>query len=107
MAGRSADTEEHDRDGTRRACHPPSRRNRSPLRTRLRRATHSPAIDRATTTKGKVMGLALSELGGGAKAWSAENINDKISGRITLVERRQQRNLDTKQLETWGDGSPR
>jgi len=53
------------------------------------------------------MGLALSELGGGAKAWSAENINDKISGRIKLVERRQQRNMDNGQMETWPDGSPR
>lgn len=53
------------------------------------------------------MGLALSELGGGAKAWSADNIGDKISGRIRLVERRQQRNMDNGQMETWPDGSPR
>jgi hypothetical protein len=54
------------------------------------------------------MGLALSELGGGAKAWSAENMGDKIVGKITLVERRQQRSLDEKgKLETWDDGSPR
>lgn len=53
------------------------------------------------------MPLSLSELGGGSKAWSAENIGDKISGRIRLVERRQQRNLDNGQLETWPDGQPR
>lgn len=53
------------------------------------------------------MPLSLSELGGGAKAWSPENLGDKISGRIRLVERRQARSLDTKQLETWDDGSPK
>ena len=53
------------------------------------------------------MGLALSELGGGAKAWSAENIGDKISGRIKLVERRQQRSLEGGGLQTWDDGSPK
>jgi hypothetical protein len=53
------------------------------------------------------MGLALSELGGGAKAWSPENIGDKISGKIRLIERRQARSLDTKQLETWDDGTPK
>jgi hypothetical protein len=53
------------------------------------------------------MGLQLSELGGGAKAWSPENIGDKISGKIRLIERRQARSLDTKQLETWDDGSPK
>lgn len=53
------------------------------------------------------MPLALSELGGGAKAWSADNMGDRISGRIKLVERRQQRSLDGGKLETWDDGSPR
>ena len=53
------------------------------------------------------MGLALSELGGGAKAWSADNIGDKISGRIRLVERRQQRGMDGGGPQTWDDGSPR
>lgn len=53
------------------------------------------------------MGLQLSELGGGAKAWSPDNIGDKISGKIRLIERRQARSLDTKQLETWDDGSPK
>jgi hypothetical protein len=53
------------------------------------------------------MSLPLSELGGGAKAWSAENMGDKIVGKITLVERRQQRALDGGKPETWDDGSPR
>jgi len=53
------------------------------------------------------MGLPLSELGGGAKAWSAENMGDKVVGKIILVERRQQRALDGGKLETWDDGSPR
>jgi len=53
------------------------------------------------------MPLALSELGGGAKAWSAENIGDKISGRIRLVERRQQRGMEGGGLLTWDDGSPK
>lgn len=53
------------------------------------------------------MSLPLSELGGGAKAWSAESMGDKIVGKITLVERRQQRALDGGKPETWDDGSPR
>ena len=53
------------------------------------------------------MGLALTELGGGARAWSTDTVGDKISGTIRLVERRQQRSLDTNQLETWPDGQPR
>lgn len=53
------------------------------------------------------MSLPLSELGGGAKAWSAENLGEKISGKIKLVERRQQRALDGGKPETWDDGSPR
>jgi hypothetical protein len=53
------------------------------------------------------MSLPLSELGGGAKAWSAENLGEKISGKIRLVERRQQRALDGGKPETWDDGSPR
>lgn len=53
------------------------------------------------------MALQLSELGGGGNAWSADNIGDKISGTIRLIERRQARSLDTKQLETWDDGSPK
>jgi hypothetical protein len=53
------------------------------------------------------MSLPLSELGGGAKAWSADNMGDKIVGKITLVERRQQRAIDGGKPETWDDGSPR
>lgn len=53
------------------------------------------------------MPLSLSELGGGAKAWSAENIGDKIQGRIKLVERRQQRGMEGGGLLTWDDGSPK
>lgn len=53
------------------------------------------------------MPLSLTELGGGSKAWSADNIGDKISGKIKLVERRQQRNMDGGGLQTWDDGSPK
>ena len=53
------------------------------------------------------MPLSLNELGGGSKSWSAENLGDKISGKIKLVERRQQRNMDGGGLQTWDDGSPK
>lgn len=53
------------------------------------------------------MPLALSELGGGSKAWSADQVGDKIQGRIKLVERRQQRGLEGGGLLTWDDGSPK
>lgn len=53
------------------------------------------------------MPLSLNELGGGSKSWSADQIGDKISGRIRLVERRQQRQMDGGGLQTWDDGSPK
>jgi hypothetical protein len=53
------------------------------------------------------MGLELNEIGGGAKSFSPETIGDKISGRIRLVERRQQRSFDGGTPLTWDDGSPR
>ena len=52
-------------------------------------------------------GLNISDIDGGGKAWSPENIGDKVSGRITLVERRQQRGFDGGAPLTWDDGSPR
>src|SRR5262245_50735424 len=54
------------------------------------------------------MPVSVDELGGGgSKAWSAENLGEKVSGVIKLCERRQQRSLDTGKPETWDDGSPK
>lgn len=52
-------------------------------------------------------GLDLNEIGSGSKAWSAEEVGEKVSGIITLVERRQQRGFDGGAPLTWDDGSPR
>lgn len=52
-------------------------------------------------------GLAIGEIAGGGKAWSPENIGDRISGEIILIERRQQRSFDGGTPLTWDDGSPR
>ena len=51
--------------------------------------------------------LAIGEIEGGGKAWSAAEIGDKITGEIKLIERRQQRSYDGKEMLTWDDGSPR
>lgn len=53
------------------------------------------------------MPVQLSEIGGGGKSWSAENIGDKIKGRIRLVERRPQRAFGGGEELTWDDGRPR
>jgi hypothetical protein len=52
-------------------------------------------------------GLDINEIAGGGKAWSPDEVGDKISGTITLVERRQQRSFDGGAPLTWDDGSPR
>lgn len=52
-------------------------------------------------------GLAVGDIAGGGKAWSADNVGDKIVGEITLIERRQQRSFDGGSPLTWDDGSPR
>jgi len=52
-------------------------------------------------------GLAIGDIAGGGKAWSAEKIGDKVTGEITLIERRQQRSFDGGEGLTWDDGSPR
>jgi hypothetical protein len=53
------------------------------------------------------MPVALQEMGGGGKSWSPEQIGEKIEGKITLAERRQQRSFDGGAPLTWDDGSPR
>jgi hypothetical protein len=53
------------------------------------------------------MGLSISELGGGGKSWSPENIGDTIKGTIRLVERRPQREFGTGKDLLWDDGRPR
>jgi len=52
-------------------------------------------------------GLAIGDIAGGGKAWSPEKIGDRISGVITLIERRQQRSFDGGVPLTWDDGTPR
>jgi hypothetical protein len=53
------------------------------------------------------MPVALSEIGGGGKSWSPENLGEKIQGRIRLVERRPQRAFGSGEELTWDDGRPR
>ena len=53
------------------------------------------------------MPLSLSEIGGGGKSWSPENVGDKIAGRIRTVERRPQREFGGGADLTWDDGRPR
>jgi hypothetical protein len=53
------------------------------------------------------MGLSISELGGGGRSWSPENVGDKIKGTIQLVERRTQREFGSGKELTWDDGRPR
>ena len=38
-------------------------------------------------------GLAIGDIAGGGKAWSADKVGDKVVGEITLIERRQQRSI--------------
>ena len=52
-------------------------------------------------------GLNISDLESGGKSWTPEEIGDKISGKIALVERRQQRDFTTGDPLNWDDGSPR
>lgn len=51
--------------------------------------------------------MDINEIAGGGKAWSPENIGDKLEGTITLIERRQQRSFDDGSPLTWDDGTPR
>lgn len=53
------------------------------------------------------MPVQLSEIGGGGKSWSPENIGDKIKGRIRLIDRRPQREFGGGAELTWDDGRPR
>ena len=51
--------------------------------------------------------VPINEIASGGKFWSPENLGDKISGIIKLVERRQQRNFTTGDPEVWSDGKPK
>jgi hypothetical protein len=53
------------------------------------------------------MGLNLNEIASGSKAFPFEEIGDKVTGTILLVERRQQRSFDGGKPLEWDDGSPR
>lgn len=53
------------------------------------------------------MPLNTNEIAGGSKAFPFEEIGDKVTGQITLVERRQQRSFDSGKPLEWDDGSPR
>lgn len=53
------------------------------------------------------MGLEIGEIAGGGKSFQFDEIGDKCSGKITLIERRQQRAFDSGEPLTWDDGTPR
>ena len=53
------------------------------------------------------MGLDISEVAGGGKSFQFDEIGDKCSGKITLIERRQQRAFDSGKPLEWDDGTPR
>lgn len=44
--------------------------------------------------------------GGGSPAFKFEKIGDTVTGTITGIEVRQQRDFDTDELKTWDDGKP-
>jgi hypothetical protein len=51
--------------------------------------------------------MQISDIESGGKAWSADGIGDKLTGTITLIERRQQTSFTDNTPLTWDDGSPR
>jgi hypothetical protein len=53
------------------------------------------------------MPLPLSEMGGGGKSWSPQQIGDTIKGVIRLVDRRPQREFGSGKELMWDDGRPR
>lgn len=53
------------------------------------------------------MGLSLNDIQSGGKAWSPDNVGDKISGRVKLVERRQQTGFENNEPLFWDNGDPR
>ena len=53
------------------------------------------------------MSFDLSEIASGGKAASFDEVGDKVSGTIVLVERRQQTSFENNTPLTWDDGSPR
>jgi hypothetical protein len=52
-------------------------------------------------------GLNINEIATGGKAFPFENIGDKVTGKIKVIERRQQTSFDGGAPLTWDDGSPR
>ena len=53
------------------------------------------------------MSLSINDIAAGGKAASFDEIGDKVSGVIKLVERRQQTSFENNTPLTWDDGSPR
>jgi hypothetical protein len=53
------------------------------------------------------MPVPLSDIGGGGKSWSPEQIGESISGVIRTVDRRPQREFGTGKELTWDDGRAR
>jgi hypothetical protein len=53
------------------------------------------------------MPVALSDIGGGGKYWSPEQIGEKITGTIRTVDRRPQTEFGSGKELTWDDGRPR
>lgn len=52
-------------------------------------------------------GLDIGDIAGGGKAAQFDEIGDKVSGKITLIERRQQRAFEDGAPLSWDDGTPR
>lgn len=52
-------------------------------------------------------GLNIGEIATGGKAFPFENIGDKVTGTIKVIERRQQTSFDGGAPLTWDDGSPK
>jgi hypothetical protein len=53
------------------------------------------------------MSFNIGEIASGSKAFPFEEVGDKVSGTIKLIERRQQTSFENSTPLTWDDGSPR
>lgn len=53
------------------------------------------------------MSFNISEIAAGGKAFPFEDVGDKVTGTIKLIERRQQTSFENNTPLTWDDGSPR
>lgn len=51
--------------------------------------------------------MDITEIAAGGKSFSFEEVGDKVSGVIQVIERRQQTSFENNEPLTWDDGSPR